>query len=229
MKYINMKKRICYFSIISLLILFSGCGKDNYDEPESTLTGKITYNGEAINVRGTDERVRLQLYQDGYDKHDPIEVFVGQEGTFSAKLFNGEYKMVTRNNNGPWVNTRDTTLITVNGSTTIEFKVTPYFTISNAEISLSGNTMNASLTIDRIVPTAEIDRVILLLNSTTFVDDGFNVLRKDFTGNDVKTGQVNYTAELNEKALNAKFLFGRICVWTKGADQGIYSQVFKLK
>lgn len=229
MKYINMKKRICYFSIISLLILFSGCGKDNYDEPESTLTGRITYNGEAINVRGTDERVRLQLYQDGYDKHDPIEVFVGQEGTFSAKLFNGEYKMVTRNNNGPWVNTRDTTLITVNGSTTIEFKVTPYFTISNAEISLSGNTMNASLTIDRIVPTAEIDRVILLLNSTTFVDDGFNVLRKDFTGNDVKTGQVNYTAELNEKALNAKFLFGRICVWTKGADQGIYSQVFKLK
>ena len=229
MKYINMKKTIYSFSIISLLIIFSGCGKDNYDEPESTLTGKITYNGEAINVRGTDERVRLQLYQDGYDKHDPIEVFVGQEGTFSAKLFNGEYKMVTRNNNGPWVNTRDTTLITVNGSTTIEFKVTPYFTISNAEISLSGNTMNASLTINRIVATAEIDRVILLLNSTTFVDDGFNVLRKDFTGNDVKTGQVNYTAELNEKALNAKFLFGRICVWTKGADQGIYSQVFKLK
>ena len=229
MKYINMKKIIYSFSIISLLILFSGCGKDNYDEPESTLTGRITYNGEAINVRGTDERVRLQLYQDGYDKHDPIEVFVGQEGTFSAKLFNGQYKMVTRNNNGPWVNTRDTTLITVNGSTTIEFKVTPYFTISNAEISLSGNTMNASLTINRIVPTAEIDRVILLLNSTTFVDDGFNVLRKDFTGNDVKTGQVNYTAELNEKALNAKFLFGRICVWTKGADQGIYSQVVKLK
>ena len=89
--------------------------------------------------------------------------------------------------------------------------------------------MNASLTINRIVATAEIDRVILLLNSTTFVDDGFNVLRKDFTGNDVKTGQVNYTAELNEKALNAKFLFGRICVWTKGADQGIYSQVVKLK
>ncbi len=229
MKYINMKKTIYSFSIISLLIIFSGCGKDNYDEPESTLTGKITYNGEAINVRGTDERVRLQLYQDGYDKHDPIEVFVGQEGTFSAKLFNGQYKMVTRNNNGPWVNTRDTTLITVSGSTTIEFKVTPYFTISNAEISLSGNTMNASLIIDRIVPTAEIDRVILLLNSTTFVDDGFNVLRKDFTGNDVKTGQVNYTADLNEKALNAKFLFGRICVWTKGADQGIYSQVVKLK
>lgn len=224
-----MKKTIYSFSIISLLILFSGCGKDNYDEPESTLTGRITYNGEAINVRGTDERVRLQLYQDGYDKHDPIEVFVGQEGTFSAKLFNGQYKMVTRNNNGPWVNTRDTTLITVNGSTTIEFKVTPYFTISNAEISLSGNTMNASLTINRIVPTAEIDRVILLLNSTTFVDDGFNVLRKDFTGDDVKTGQVNYTAELNEKVLNAKFLFGRICVWTKGADQGIYSQVVKLK
>lgn len=224
-----MKKISTIFSVILLLAVFTGCGKDNYDEPESTLTGKITYNGEAVNVRGTDERVRLQLYQDGYAKHDPIEVFVGQEGTFSAKLFNGEYKMVTRNNNGPWVNSRDTTIITVKGSTVMEFKVTPYFTISNSEITLSGNTMNTSFSIAQIVSTAEIEKVLLLLNSTSFVDDGYNIQAKEFIGDQVKMGQGSYSLELNEKATQARALFGRVCVRTRGVDQGIYSPVVRLR
>lgn len=214
----------------ALFILFSGCGKDNYDAPKSTLTGRIVYEGQALNLRGTDERVRLQLYQDGYARRDAIEVFVGQEGTFSAKLFDGQYKMVTRNGNGPWVNTRDTTVINVKGSTAIDLAVTPYFTISNSTISIAGNTMNTSFTINRVVPTAQIDRVILLLNSTSFVDDGFNIMRKDFTS-DLTTGTVNLTADLNgnAKVASAKAIYGRVCVWTRGADQGIYSPVVRLK
>ncbi|MDU1889897.1 MAG: DUF3823 domain-containing protein [Dysgonomonas sp.] len=218
------------FSSFVLLALFSSCGKDNYDEPKSDLMGTVTYQGKAINVRGTDERVRLQLYQDGYAKRDPIEVFVTQDGTFSAKLFNGEYKMVTRSGNGPWVNSRDTTVITVKGSTTANMEVTPFFTISNEEVSVSGNTMNTSFTIDQVVSTAEMDRIILLLNTTSFVDDQYNVMRTDFTEN-LTTGAVTYSADFtgNEKVANAKFLYGRICVWTKNADQGVYSKVFRLK
>ncbi len=225
----NMKRISSIFSMLSLLlVLCTGCGIDNYDEPESLLTGKVTYNGEALQLRGTDERVRLQLYEDGYAYHNPIELFVGQDGSFSALLFDGEYKMVTRNGNGPWVNSRDTTLVVVKGKTAIEMKVTPFFTISNANITLNGNTVTATFTINKIVASAEMDRVILLLNSTNFVDDGFNLLRTDWT-NDLKTGTVTYTAELNEKAQLAKILNARVCVWTKGADQGIYSPVFKLK
>lgn len=214
----------------SLLILVSGCGKDNYDAPESMLTGRIVYEGQALNLRGTDERVRLQLYQDGYAKRDPIEVFVGQEGTFSAKLFDGHYKMVTRNGNGPWVNSRDTIAIDVKGSTTIDLPVTPFFTISNSTISVANNTMTTSFTINQVVPTAQIDRVLLLLNTTAFVDDGFNIMRKDFTAN-LTTGAVNLTADLNgnTKVASAKALYGRVCVWTRGADQGIYSPVVRLK
>ena len=84
------------FSVILLLVLFSGCGKDNFDAPESKLVGRVTYQGQALNLRGTGEAVQLQLYQDGYEKNDPISVFVGQDGTFSALLFDGEYRLTTR-------------------------------------------------------------------------------------------------------------------------------------
>ena len=67
------------FSVILLLVLFSGCGKDNFDAPESKLVGRVTYQGQALNLRGTGEAVQLQLYQDGYEKNDPISVFVGQD------------------------------------------------------------------------------------------------------------------------------------------------------
>lgn len=215
-------------SLLMLLVLFTGCGLDNYDEPKSMLRGKVVYNGEPVQVRGTDERVRLQLYQDGYQRRDPIDVFVTQDGSFSALLFDGEYKMVTRNGNGPWVNSRDTTLVTIKGGTDVNFEVTPFFTISNAALTLSGTTMNATFNINRVVADAEIDRVLLLLSKTAFVDDGFNIQRADFTQN-LTTGTVNYSMELNDKAKESPILYARVCVWTKGADQGIYSRVVRFK
>ena len=38
------------FSLVLLLVLFTGCGKDNYDAPESKLVGKVTYQGQALNL-----------------------------------------------------------------------------------------------------------------------------------------------------------------------------------
>ncbi|MDR0393912.1 MAG: DUF3823 domain-containing protein [Tannerella sp.] len=224
-----MKNISNILSIGLFFVILTGCGKDNFDEPTSTLTGKIVYNGEAIQVRGTGEAIQLQLYQDGYALKDPITVYVGQEGTFSAKLFDGEYKLVTRDNNGPWVNSRDTLIVNVKGRTNIEVNVTPYFTISGTQISISGNTMNASLTINRIVSTAEISRVVLVLSKTQFVDDANNIFRKDITG--ITAGAETLTADLsgNNDVANAKTLYGRVAVHTNGADQAIYSPVVKLK
>ncbi|NDV58147.1 DUF3823 domain-containing protein [Bacteroides sp. 519] len=212
-----------------LLVLFTGCGLDNYDEPKSKLTGKVVYNGEAIQVRGTGERVRLQLYQDGFQKYEAIEVFVGQDGSFSAMLFNGDYKMVTRNNNGPWVNSRDTTYFTVKGNTVQDMEVTPYYTITNADMKVAGDKVTATFNINQIVQDREIDRIILLTNKTQFVDDERKVQRVDFTGDDIQKGAVTYSFDLDDESKKQKFLYGRICVWTSGADQGVYSPVFSLK
>lgn len=226
-----MNKKI-YSTVLQtllLVVLLSGCGLDNYDPPKSQLKGRVVYNGEAIQVRGTDERVRLQLYQDGYANKGAIDVFVGQDGSFSAMLFDGEYKMVTRDRNGPWVNSRDTTLVIVKGNTVQDMEVTPFYTISNSDMKLAGGKVTANFTITHIAEDRPIDRIILLLNKTQFVDDDIRIQREDFTGDNIKTGAVSYSFELNDEANKAAILFGRICVWTKDADQGIYSPVFSLK
>lgn len=215
-------------SIFLSLVLLSGCGLDNYDEPESFLTGKVVYQGEALQLRGTNERVRLQLYQDGYAYHNPIEAFVKQDGSFSVLLFNGTYKIVTRDLNGPWVNSRDTTVVTVKGNTEMNIEVTPFFTVSDADMTLSAQTVKATFTIHRIVKDAEIERVLLLVNDTQFIDDEINRQRLDIT-DQLSEGTVSYSMELNEEAQKAAQLNGRVCVWTKGADEGIYSQVIKLR
>lgn len=55
----NMKIVSNIFSLLLLLVLFTGCGKDNYDAPESKIVGKVTYQGQALNLRGTGEAVQL--------------------------------------------------------------------------------------------------------------------------------------------------------------------------
>ena len=216
------------FSVILLLVLFSGCGKDNFDAPESKLVGRVTYQGQALNLRGTGEAVQLQLYQDGYEKNDPISVFVGQDGTFSALLFDGEYRLTTRDGNGPWVNNHESVTVNLKGHTEVNLEVTPYFMISNEQLSVTGSAMNASFMINRIVPDAKISRV-MLLSKTQFADDVNNLYRQDFS--DVVPGSVNLSADIsgNTEIVKAKALYARVGVLANGADQAIYSPVVRLK
>lgn len=41
---------------------------DNFDEPQSMLHGKVTYNNEYIGVRGSGKKIQMQLYQEGFGK-----------------------------------------------------------------------------------------------------------------------------------------------------------------
>lgn len=224
-----MNKYTYIFLIMMTAFVLTSCGLDNYDAPQSRLHGRITYNGETLGLRGTGEAVRLQLYQDGYELRDNIQVFVGQDGTFEAMLFDGEYKLVTRNQNGPWVNTRDTIVVNLKGSTEVEVKVTPFFTISNETITLNGSVLNASFTVNKIVSTANIDYVTLLVSKTSFVDDATNIARKDFKNQ--QAGALNLSMDMSDNAnfAAAKALFARVGVRTVGADQAIYSDIVRLK
>lgn len=213
----------------SLATVFTGCGLDNFDEPQSRLFGKVTYNGEALGLRGTNSSIKLQVYQDGYAKHDPVTVYVGQDGTFEALLFDGEYKLIPTKNNGPWVSNQDTVLVNLKGVTECEVKVTPYFTISDESISFDEKTVNASFKINKIVPTATVSSVMLLVSKTAFVDEGTYISRKSLST--ATAGSTTLSLDLTENADVAKAiqLYARIAVKASGADQAIYSKVIKLK
>jgi hypothetical protein len=225
-----MKSIFKYSAVIILLLTLAACGKDNYDAPESILTGRMVYNGTSIQVRGTGEAVQLQLYQRGWQKSDPISVFVTQDGSFTAKLFDGTYYLVTRDNNGPWVNTRDTMQIELRGTASVDVNVTPYFTISGENITVSGNTLNASFTVNRVVSDAKLEKVYLVLSKTQFADEVNNIFRSDITDN-VAAGAGSVSADLsgNNDVANAKTLYGRIGIKTEGTEQAVWSPIVKLK
>ena len=178
-RYLNM-------ALLSSVIVVSSCGLDNYDAPESKIVGRVVYNGQPVGVRGTGEAVQLQIFQDGYELRNPVPVYVTQDGTFEATLFDGEYKLVTRNNNGPWVNTRDTTVVNVRGTANVDIEVTPLFALSNVALTLSGNNVNAAFQINQVTAGWNIDYAMILVGRTIFVDDVSYTARLDLR--DLETG-----------------------------------------
>lgn len=229
-----MKHIIKLFPFFIFILLFIQCGLDNYDPPTSQLSGQIEYNGQPVRLKGTYGAIQLQMYQDGYEFKNPMSVFVDQDGKFEATLFDGEYKLVTRDNNGPWVNTRDTTIIKVSGNTAMKLEVTPFFTISNANINLNGNQFTGSATVNQVVNTAKLAFVRLYINGTSFVDENISLFW--IPSNVLQPGNVSFNFDLaalnddQKRALNKlKGVYARIGVKTEGTDQAIYSEVFKLK
>lgn len=215
---------------LPLALMAGGCGFDNYDAPESKLLGRVVYDGEPLGVRGTGEAVQLQLYQDGYELRNPIPVYVAQDGTFEATLFDGEYKLVTRDNNGPWVNDRDTTVINVRGTANVDVEVTPYFTLSDVSLALNGNALNASFQINQVVEDGAIDYAMILVSKTAFVDDVVYIVRTDLDDPEVGAA-ITQSVDLSGNGdFNAGApLFARVGVRPVGKDQAIYSQVVKLR
>lgn len=212
------------------LIGATSCGLDNYAEPESKLFGQITYNGEPLGLRGTGEAVQLQLYQDGYELRAPIPVYVAQDGSFEATLFDGQYKLVTRDNNGPWVNDRDTMVVDVNGSTEVELEVTPYFTLSEVSLSLDGESLDASFIINQIVEESNIDYAMVLVGNTAFVDDITYSAREDLQEVTAGTAvEVSMDLSQSEDLQPGGPLFARVGVRPVGTDQAIYSEVVRLR
>lgn len=224
-----MKKlsvNICIAGLFASL-MFVNCSKDNYKEPSSVINGRVVHKGTALSLRGTGEAVQLQLFQKGYPLQGHVPVYVGQDGKFSVKVGDGDYKLVARNNNGPWVNAKDTLHFQLRGNMTIDYEVQPFFWLNDVKIALENQgKLTASFTVDKLVSTATVDYAMLLIGKTGFVDDATNIFRKDFS--EVQTDffeSEDITNILNENSN----LFVRVGLRTAGSDQAIYSEVVRIK
>ncbi len=214
-----MKKYIIGILGLAALLLAS-CDKDNFDPPKSELTGKVVFNNQAIGLRQTDEAVQMQLWQDGYALYEPISVYLSQDGTFSALLFNGTYKLVTRDGNGPWVNDRDTVIVKVSGKTTVEYPVKPYFMLSNEDFKINGNTLTASFSVNEITAGKKIERITLYVHNTIFVDEATKL--KEVNASSYSTGAQIIAADISD-ILSKPILYARIGLKIEGIDQLLYT------
>lgn len=214
-------KKISYIVLFCLMAFFS-CKKDNYDAPTSRLTGRIHYQNQTVGVRS--DGVQLELWQHGYSLFTKIPVFVAQDGTFSATLFDGDYKLVRLRGNGPWLDNPDSIAVKVSGNTQVDVPVVPHFTFSNVSFNKSGNTVSATFTVQQVTSTSILERVNLYLGTTMIVDNTRQDASAEKLAADIVIGQSGtITVNIPAALASRNFMYARLAVKTNGVGEALFS------
>ncbi|MEP6683106.1 MAG: DUF3823 domain-containing protein [Parafilimonas sp.] len=233
-----MKNSLKYLLVAGLGVLVFACKKDNYAEPGAILTGNLLYNTDTIYVERNS--VHFQIYQYGFGKVGQIsgdETFA-QNGSYSAALFNGDYKLIVPNGDGPFMwkqttgGTPDSISITMNGNQTLDLQVTPYYLISNALLTKSSSNVNASFKIDKIITDVnakDIESVSLFINKTQFVSANNNIARADVAGGDITDpSSVSLSVAVPTITPTQSYVFARVGLKIAGVEDYIFSPLVKI-
>lgn len=223
-----MKMKLLNFLIAAATsVSFVACEYDNFEPPTSILSGSLMYEGAPVSVRNNG--VELELWQDGYPLRSMIQVYINQEGKYSASLFDGDYKLV-RKGNSPWLHqSADTLLVSVRGNTQFDVPVTPYFTIANSSFERNGNTVDARFTIERVVENSSVESVRLYLGKTLLTDQNQYDVVVEGSVADIVLGQpVTLSGEVPERLRNLDFIFARVGVKSSLTGEYNYSQVQRI-
>jgi hypothetical protein len=230
--------KLQYIALIAFCGVAVSCKKDNYSAPGSTLSGRIVYKGEAIGVE--QYQVPYELYQFGFGKVGPIGSSFAQDGSYSAVLFDGEYKLIIPNDQGPflWKKTAggapDSLNVSLRGSKTLDLEVTPYYMIRTPQLTAAGGKVNATFKAEKIITDANaknIEFVALYINKTQFVsgDNNYNVGKTTIAGGSI--------ADPNNIALNVSiptfapaqnYVFARVAIKIFNVEDLIFSPVQKI-
>ena len=214
-------KKISYIVLFSLIAFFS-CKKDNYDAPTSRLSGRVLYQNQAVGVRS--DGVQLELWQRGYSLFTKIPVFVAQDGTFSATLFDGDYKLVRLRGNGPWLDNPDSIAVKIIGNTQVDVPVVPHFNFSNVSFNNTGNTVTATFTVQQVISTSVLERVNLYLGTTMIVDNTRQDASAEKLAADIVIGQSgSITVNIPAVLASRNFMYARLAVKTNGVGEALFS------
>lgn len=226
------------------MFALESCKKDSNDPPSSIFSGAIIYNGKPIGLRHT--AVYFELWQSGFGKMAAMNQSVAQDGSFSALLFDGDYKLVIPKSQGPFVcltnkeTNSDTILLTIKGSQQMNIEVIPYYTISNVTFSLAkDSTVTASCNVAKILTDARsknIERISLYVNRTQFVDEISKVAWNDVDGSADLSKPITFTARIPNDIRNSaeiglatqNYFYARIGVKISGVDDMIFSDIQKI-
>lgn len=214
----------------------ASCAKDNFDEPGSKFEGRLVYNGEAINVSYND--VTFQLWEPGWQKKGEINVAVDQDGSFSAMLFNANYKLIIPANQGPFkskTNTEtgsDTILVNLAGNKVMDIEVEPYYMIRNANFSAAGRVVTGTFKVDQIITGANaknIERVNIYVNKTMFVDFRSTIASGQQSGGAITDlNSISLKATVPAITPAQDYVFARIGLKVSGVEDMIFSPIVKV-
>ena len=216
------------FGMLALAGFISACEKDNRPEPKSVLKGRVVYEGQPVGVRSNG--VQLEIWQRGYQLFTKIPVFVNQDGTFSATLFDGNYKLVRLRGNGPWADNTDTIDVELRGSKELDVPVQPYFVFQNDTYSKGEGKVSATFSLKQLDATRNLERVNLYVGTTTIVDPNNNAGNAQEVAANIKdfTKPITLTATLPAALTGRDYVFVRVGVKTAGVGEMLFGQPQKI-
>ncbi len=231
-----MNKISGYIFCMITLFLSVSCKKDNYDAPSSTLTGRLVYQGTAIELEY--DRVPFQIYQYGFGKIGSIDGTFTPEGAYSVLLFDGEYKFVLPIGQGPFkakeiaAGRPDSISVTVSGNQVMDINVEPYYMIRDPQITIAGGNVTGTFKAEKIVTDAsgkDIERVHLYINKTKFVSGADNIAGSSINGADImNANEISMTVGVPAISPTQNYVFARIGLKVQGIEDMIFSPVVKL-
>ncbi len=233
-----MKIKFKYIVLVALVASIASCKKDNYAAPSSQLSGRLVYKGEPIGVEQF--RVPYEIYQYGFGLVGPIGSSFAQDGSYSALLFDGEYKFIIPNNQGPFLWNRlpsgapNSLAISLKGSKTLDLEVMPFYMLRNVKISNTGTAVNANFKLEKIITDAnarDIERVSLYINKTQFVSGNGDqrIALTDMNGSAISdVNSINLSVNIPTIVPTQNYVFARVGVKIAGVEDMLLSPVVKL-
>nr|WP_321412173.1 DUF3823 domain-containing protein [uncultured Carboxylicivirga sp.] len=230
-----MKMRSWIILMFLIFGMLPSCKYDNYNEPESFLTGNLIYEGEAINL-GNGE-VIIELWEDGWQTKNAIDVSFTQDGSYSANLFNSTYKLVIPSSQNPFqtivneLTDSDTIIVELNGDKHLDIEVLPYYLIQDVDFSVNAREISADFSINQIIKedSKSIEKVYLYINKVQFVDLQWNIADASMEAGLIEDlSSVTLTVTVPDLTPAQDFVFGRIGLKINGVEKMIFSQVQRI-
>lgn len=230
-----------YIFVFIISVLVFSCKKDNYDPPTSSLSGKLTYKGETFGVEKN--QVSFEIYQFGFGKVGPVadggSTTFAQDGTYSALLFDGDYKFIIPNGQGPfmWKKTSagnaDSISVTMRGSQVIDLEVTPYYMFRSPVITVASGRVNAAFKLEKIIVDAVngkgIDNVVLYVNNTQFTSNDNNKAAASIAGSAITDlNNINLSVAIPSVTPTQNYMYARLGLKISGVEDRIFSPLVKL-
>src|SRR5690625_3246187 len=217
----------------SLMVMFAACEYDSYHEPILNSEGQVGYAGDPVGLSYND--VAFELGEMGWEEQAPVNVSIDQDGSFSALLFSGDYKLIIPAGRGPFrsvTNTgtqSDTLLVSLSGNTEMDIEVMPYYMIRNHNFSLSGNQVKASFSLEQILTGDEgagIEEVSLYLSKTNFVDNRTSIAESHIPGHEIENlAALQLEVSVPEMTPTQDYVFARVGVRIAGVQHRLFSEI----
>jgi hypothetical protein len=129
-------------------MIFYSCELDNYDYPDAALTGSIidAETDELIQsdiINGT----TIKITEHGYDPVSPQYLRVKQDGTYAnTLLFSNTYTVQPDQRNFMQIYEQE---VEIGKNTVLDFRVTPYIRVRDANIGKEGNNIIATFSLQQ--------------------------------------------------------------------------------